>query len=300
MSRKIACITLDVEADFNDPEGRILLLEDEALLNRYARIIEENGVKLTAFLATSLLDRYGDQYRRLHELIPVEFEIHSHAHDTRNPCSRADIEAAVSAFHGFTGKDPTGYRAPVGQVTREGLDTLLDLGFRYDSSIYPSVRPGRPGYNNLHLPVTPFKITRDAKSIIEVPFACLPGVRLVFSLSYVKLMGWRTYGLLMKPFPLPDQVAVLSHPYDHYFHLLPDDVRGWEKPLLRRNARSAFELLEKMLRFLRARGYEFEFMSGLCDYLEANPLREIPIERVLRERSKPSRQSDQTTHARPG
>jgi len=72
MSRKIACITLDVEADFNDPDGRILLFEDEALLHQYARLIEDNSVKITAFLATSLLDRYGDQYRRLRELIPVD------------------------------------------------------------------------------------------------------------------------------------------------------------------------------------------------------------------------------------
>ncbi len=77
--------------------------------------------------------------------MPVEFEIHSHAHDLRNPCSRADIEAAVSAFRGFAGRDPIGYRAPVGQLTREGLDTLLDLGFRYDSSIYPSAAAGEVG-----------------------------------------------------------------------------------------------------------------------------------------------------------
>jgi len=295
MSTRIACITLDVEADFNDPDGRIRLFEDEALLNQYARIIEQNGVKVTAFLVTSLLDRYGDQCRRLRELIPVEFEIHSHAHDLRNPCSRGDIEASVSAFRGFTGTDPTGYRAPVGQITREGLDTLFDLGFRYDSSVYPSVRPGRLACNNLHLPVEPFRITRDTKSLIEVPFGCLPGVRLVFSLSYVKMLGWRTYELLMKLFPLPDQVAVLSHPYDHYFHLLPHDVSGAEEPLLRgglegpllrRNARSAFALLERMLRFLRARGYEFAFMSELCDYLVPNPLREFSIESVLRERSR--------------
>jgi peptidoglycan/xylan/chitin deacetylase (PgdA/CDA1 family) len=286
MSRKIACITLDVEPDFKDPGGRILLFEDEALLNQYARIIEENGAKVTAFLVTSLLDRYGDRYRRLGELIPVEFEIHSHAHDVRNPCSRVDIEAAVSAFRGFAGKDATGYRAPWGNVTREGLNTLLDLGFRYDSSIYPSFRPGRLGCNNLHLPVVPFTITRDAKSIIEVPFACLSGVRMVFSLSYVKMLGWRTFEALMKLFPLPDQVAVLSHPYDHYFHLLPYDISGWEKPLLRRNASSAFELLEKMLRFLRARGYEFEVMSSMCDYLATNPLPEFSIEKVIRERSR--------------
>ena len=207
MSRRIACLTLDVEADFDDPDGRIRLFEDEALLSQYVRLIERTGAKVTAFLVTSLLDRYGDRYQRLRELIPMEFAIHSHAHDLRDPCSRADIEAAVSAFRGFTGKDPIGYRAPVGKLTREGLDTLLDLGFRYDSSIYPSVRPGKWGHNNLHLSVAPFRITRGAKSIIEVPFATLSGVRLDFSLSYVKLLGWRAYELLMKAFPLPDHIA---------------------------------------------------------------------------------------------
>ena len=282
MSGKIACLTLDVEQDFRDPEGRIRLFEDEGLLRRYVELVEAHGVKVTAFLVTSLLDRYADDCRRLSDLIPVEFEIHSHAHDLQDPCSRPDIEAAVSAFHEFAGRDPTGYRAPVGLITREGLDTLFELGFRYDSSVYPSLRPGTLGHNNLHLPVSPFRIVRGAESIIEVPFGTVSGVRLDFSLSFVKMLGWKTYELLMKAFPLPDHVAVLSHPYDHYFDRLPYDVRGWEGPLLRRNARSAFELLEKMLRFLRAEGYEFAFMSSLCDQLEAMPLRQLGIERVVR------------------
>jgi peptidoglycan/xylan/chitin deacetylase (PgdA/CDA1 family) len=282
MSGKIACLTLDVEQDFKDPEGRIRLFEDEALLRRYVELVESHGVKITAFLVTSLLDRYADDYRRLSDLIPVEFEIHSHDHDLRDPCSRADIERSVSAFRAFDGRDPTGYRAPVGLITREGLDTLFDLGFRYDSSVYPSLRPGTLGHNNLHLPVSPFRIVRGAESIVEVPFGTVSGVRLDFSLSYVKMLGWRTYALLMKAFRLPDHVAVLTHPYDHYFHRLPYDVRGWEGPLLRRNARSAFELLEKMLRFLRAGGYEFAFMSSLCEHLATQPLRELAIERVVR------------------
>ena len=285
MSRRIACITLDVEADFGDPEGRIRLFEDEALLSQYARLIDRTGAKVTAFLVTSLLDRYGDCCQRLGELIPVEFEIHSHAHDLRDPCSRADIEAAMGAFRGFAGRDPIGYRAPVGKLTREGLDTLLDFGFRYDSSIYPSLRPGKWGHNNLHLSVAPFRITRGAKSIIEVPFATLSGVRLDFSLSYVKLLGWRAYELLMKAFPLPDHIAVLTHPYDYYVHRLPYDIGGYEGRLIRRNAGAAFELLERMLRFLRTRGYEFAFLSELCDYLAPTPLRELSIEKVIRERS---------------
>ena len=282
MSRKVACLTLDVEGDFKDPEGRIRLFEDEKLLRRYVELVEEHGVKVTAFLVTSLLDRYGDDFRRMSDLIPVEFESHSHAHDLRNPCSRADIEASVSAFRDFAGRNPAGYRAPVGLITREGLDTLFDLRFRYDSSIYPSLRPGTLGHNNLHLPVSPFRIRRGADAIVEVPFGTVSGVRLDFSLSYVKMLGWKTYELFMKAFSLPDQVAVLSHPYDHYFHMLPYEIRDWMAPALRRNARSAFELLGTMLRYLRGQEYEFAFMSDLCDELSRQPLRELAAEKVVR------------------
>jgi hypothetical protein len=162
------------------------------------------------------------------------------------------------------------------------MNALLDFGFRYDSSIYPALRPGRPGYNNLHLPVTPFRVTRSLDSIIEIPFGALSGIRLVFSLSYVKIFGWKPYEMLMKAFPLPSQIAVLTHPYDHYFHLLPADTDGWEKPLLKRNAQSAFGLLERMIEFLHSQGYEFESLSGLCDDLDGESLKEFPLNTAIR------------------
>ncbi len=202
--RKIACITLDTEADFLDPTGRIRLFEDDALFNRYVSIVKKYDVKVTAFLVTSLIQKHGNSYRRLQEQVPVEFAIHSHMHNMQNPCSRADIEESVRTFCAFTGHNPSGYRAPVGQITREGMQTLLNLGLRYDSSIYPSFRPGHMGYNNLRLPVEPFRVRHEAQSIIEIPFATLHGLRLVFSLSYVKLFGWRTYDWLMKIFPPPN------------------------------------------------------------------------------------------------
>jgi peptidoglycan/xylan/chitin deacetylase (PgdA/CDA1 family) len=280
--RKIACITLDVETDFHDRDGRIRLFEDASLFDRYTALVKKHNVKLTAFLVTSLLNKYSADYKRLAEEIPVEFAIHSHAHNTNDPCSRTDIEESVRTYRDFFGKNPSGYRAPVGQITREGMNTLLDLGFRYDSSIYPSVRPGKPGYNNLHLPVEPFRVRKEAQSILEVPFATLHGLRLVFSLSYVKLFGWTTYNSLMKIFPPPNQMAMLTHPYDHYFHLLPETTDGWEKPLMQRNAESAFELLEKMIVFLHEAGYEFEFISGLCDYLAGESLPVYDLGKVIR------------------
>ncbi len=277
---KIACLTLDVEADFLDPTGRIRLFEDPALFERFVSLLRSQRVKLTAFLVTSLIPKHGDEYRRLASQVPVEFAIHSHAHDMHNPCSRADIEQSVRAFREFTGVDPLGYRAPVGQITREGLETLMDLDLRYDASIYPSARPGRYGHNNLHLPVTPFRIRQNQRSIIEVPFGSLRGIRLNFSLSYVKLFGWMTYGLLLRVFPLPDQVAVLTHPHDYYFHLLKDDVTAREKPLLMRNGPRAFDLLDRMLEHLVRAGYRFGFMSDLCAAVDSDSLPEVSIERA--------------------
>jgi peptidoglycan/xylan/chitin deacetylase (PgdA/CDA1 family) len=282
MMRKIACITLDTEADFLDPSGRIRLFEDETLFNRYVSIIKKYDVKVTSFLVTSLILKHGAAFRQLQDQIPVEFAIHSHMHNMKNPCSRADIEESIRSFRSFMGHDPGGYRAPVGQITREGLLALLDLGLRYDSSIYPSFRPGRMGYNNLNLPVEPFRIRHEAQSLIEIPFATLHGVRLVFSLSYVKLFGWTAYNWLMKVFPPPNQMAVLAHPHDYYFHLLANQVTAGEKPLLLRNAKRAFELFENLIIFLRGAGYEFKFMSGLCDYLDTKDLTTYDMDKVVR------------------
>ena len=82
-------------------------------------------------------------------------------------------------------------------------------------------------------------------------------------------------------FSAANQMSVLAHPHDYYFHLLADQVTAGEKPLLLRNARNAFELFEKLIIFLRAAGYEFEFMSGLCDYLETESLPVYEMDKVI-------------------
>ena len=274
MNRKLACITLDVEADHGNPQKRLRMFEDESLEERFIDIINRTGAKVTAFLVTSLIEKYESSLSRLGASIPLEFAVHSHAHDMHNPCHREDIQQAVKAFQSFTGQRPTGYRAPVGRINREGLETLLDLGFQYDSSVYPSVRPGKLGYWNLHMPTEPFKVVRGSDSLVEIPFSTLSGIRLVFSLSYVKLFGWGTYATLMKWFPPPQVSAVLSHPYDFYFHLVAQDVQGVERYLLMKEARNAYNLFENMLRWLKSHGYEFVFMQEACAYLES--MEELP------------------------
>ena len=47
MTRKIACLTLDMEPDYGDPDGRIRLLENPFFFERYIEIINKYSAKVT-------------------------------------------------------------------------------------------------------------------------------------------------------------------------------------------------------------------------------------------------------------
>ncbi len=271
MNRKLACVTLDVEADLGNSQGRIRLFDEPSLLERYLRILKKYDVRVTAFLVTSLLARYEGALRGMAEQIPVEFGLHSHHHDPRTGCDRREIRTAMQAYQAFAGEAPVGFRAPIGSITRDGLNALMDYGFRYDSSVYPSIRPGRNGYWNPHLPIVPFRVVRGDASILELPFTALPVIRLVFALSYVKLLGWHVYAALMRRFPLPDLVVFLSHPHDFYRPKFDDGVTWLEKRAILRNASRAFEYLEHVLQRLKAQGYRFVHASEMCEHLQGVP-----------------------------
>lgn len=272
MSRKLACLTLDMEPDYGDPDGHIRLLENPDYFERYTDIINKHGAKVTVFTVTSLFERFGDHFERLRQRIPLEYAAHSHSHDPHNAASRDEVEKSARVMKRVNGSGPLGYRAPYGQITKEGLGHLLDFGYHYDASIYPSIRPGKFGYANLRMPNSPFRITRGDESLFEFPFTSLSGVRIVFGLSYVKLLGWGIYSTLWRVFGLPDVALALSHPHDFYFHQLAEfHPACMEKFALSRNALRAFDYFDKMVAALKRQGYEFAFVSEALAHVQAQP-----------------------------
>lgn len=271
MREKLACITLDMEPDYGDHQTHIRLLENPEFYERYIAVINKHGVKVTMFTVTSLLENYGERFTKFAERIPLELAAHSNSHDPYNACSPEEIEASKKAFLKHTGAAPLGYRAPIGRINKAGLAHLMDHGYRYDASLYPSMRPGKFGYFNLRMPNVPFRVVRGSDSLIEFPFTSLSTIRIVFGLSYVKLLGWRFYSLLLNVFGLPDVVVSLSHPYDFYTHLTADGLSGLEKFALLRNARHGFDYFEKMITTLKERGYQFIFVSELYQRMQAQP-----------------------------
>jgi peptidoglycan/xylan/chitin deacetylase (PgdA/CDA1 family) len=275
--KKLACVTLDMEPDYGDPEKRIRLLENPEYLEQYVSIVSKYNAKVTMFTVTNLFEKYGDNFTELAARIPLEYSVHSHTHDPYNACSLEEVRASREAYRTFTGEPPLGYRAPIGRIDKDGLGHLLDHGFEYDASVYPSVRPGEFGHFNLHMPNIPFRVRRaDGKSLVEFPFTAIEGIRIVFALSYAKLFGWGMYSLLLRAFGLPEAALLLSHPHDFYFASIPDNtVKGFERMALARNSSRAFEYFERMLAALKQRGYEFVFVSELYRQVKDGDLQTI-------------------------
>lgn len=278
--KKLACVTLDMEPDHGDPEKKIRLLENPHYFEQYVSIINKHNAKVTMFTVTRLFDSYGDLFRKLAARIPLEFSVHSHTHDPNNACTLDEVRNSHAAYEKFTGIKPIGYRAPIGRIDKEGLGHLLDHGFGYDASVYPSFRPGKFGYNNLHMPNMPFRVTRhDGRSLVEFPFTSIEKIRIVFAVSYAKLFGWGLYSLFLKLFGLPEIALLLSHPYDFYFGSIPNNtVKGLEGFAMARNTGHEFDIFDNMLSTLSKQGYEFVHLSEVYENVRQANLETFPVE----------------------
>jgi hypothetical protein len=268
MEGKRACFTLDLEPDFLSMDSHEILLNDE----RFARIEEfflRNQLKLTTFVVGKMLT-HTLPVREKFSAIETEFELHSYSHDTDETDSEREIVLAKKAYTDYFGRQPRGYRAPNGDISADGLANLHREGFEYSANIFPTWRP-ELGYNYFGLPTSPWTY-KEFPNLLELPFAVVPGVRVVISLSFLKLFGLAFYHFLFNTFGLPDILVIDSHLYDFFATspVLQLSRRDWRRYALLRNQQRVFEILQMLVDLLKERGYSFVFMGELSDELMAS------------------------------
>ena len=261
-NRRIACLTMDIEADYHDlvPERHYQALDDESVWEWLADFSQNHGVPWTAFVVGELLETRPALTERLAES-GWEIELHSYSHDPDHTDTLDEIRRGKDAFAAAFGREPIGYRAPLGKITPQGLRNLPSEGFCYDASVFPTWRPG--AFNHLKEPMVPHLVELEGTdggdtSLVEIPFAAIPRLRVVVSVSYMKLLGLRFYRWALSRFGLPE-IAVI----DCHFHDLapaPDAYRQlppvW-KFVYRRNQRQGREILAWLVGWLKSTGYEF-------------------------------------------
>lgn len=267
MTRRLACLTVDLEPDLHCPDHRIRLLDDDARFESFVSLLRAESIPLTSFTLMSEAKKHFDRLDLLAREVKTEYAVHSYSHDQANPASDMEIERSWETYTALWNSEPLGYRAPNCLIDDAGINRLTRRGFKYDSSIVPSYRPDRYAYNNLRYGRSPFRCDGPSGSILELPVACLGGIRLPFIFSYVKLFGLRTYRCAMIPFALPEILVTYFHPYDLYANEIADNIKGWKRFAHKRNGTRGLTLLHEVIALLKERGYEFLLMRELSEII---------------------------------
>lgn len=243
----IHALSVDVE-DWNNvavlhatgrivPPTEAVVRNTEGLLELFAEL----GLRCTWFLLGEVATAFPGLVRRLadagHEL-GVHGYHHHFVHTLTEAKFRDAIRRAKDAVEQVAQTPVLGHRAPAFSITADvpwAFEVLAELGFRYDSSIFPF--RGRR-YGTADAPLTPYEIPTHSGELTEVPLSvvdfgrhrvpcCGGGYLRHFPLAYTRCAMW----LLSRR---ARRAVLYLHPYeidltfDTGFlrqHLLPNQSR---------------------------------------------------------------------------
>ncbi len=170
-------ITIDIEDWPQSTWDHALPITQRAADNTYRllALLDEEGIRTTMFVLGKFAERFPEVVRAIaaqgHEVASHGYG-HIEIFDQTPARFAEDVRRSKGLLEDLIGEAVRGYRAPDFSIVEESLwalEILADLGFAYDSSIFP-VR--RPRYGIPAWPTTPVRVQLDArKTIIEFPIA---------------------------------------------------------------------------------------------------------------------------------
>ena len=256
---QLACVTLDLENDwyFDEPGYDHLTFE---YIEEFIDLIDELGIPLSVFVVGRTLERFPEVIDQLDAELDVEFHLHSYGHDTSKSYDFGEeVRRGKQAFASHFGSDPIGYRAPQGNIEPGEFTVLEREGFRFDSSVFPSYRPGV--YRNLDKPLQPYRPT-EVEELLEIPIAATPYTRVPICQSYVKLFG-RPYRHYLRKAPLPTPLVFNIHLQDLFRTDSHDKLGQPKRFIMKRNLNRSIDMFDETIALLREREYSFGRMTDI-------------------------------------
>jgi polysaccharide deacetylase family protein (PEP-CTERM system associated) len=143
--------------------------------SRILDLLQQHGARATFFVLGWVAERQPALIRQISEA-GHEVASHGYGHDliyTLSPAEfRSDVERGKKLLEDVTGHRVTGYRAPSFSITDWAVAILQDLGFEYDSSVFPTVAHDR--YGRLAGVHARQPILEVRPGFYEVCISCLP------------------------------------------------------------------------------------------------------------------------------
>jgi polysaccharide deacetylase family protein (PEP-CTERM system associated) len=155
-----AVMSIDVEEWFHVENLRRIIQRDtwpsresrvERAMDRMLQLMADRNVKATCFVLGLVAEQAPQLVRRIVEA-GHEVASHGYGHELvyeSDPDSfRADVERSKALLEDISGQPVRGYRAPSFSLTDWAIPILEEVGFQYDSSLFPTTiahdRYGRP------------------------------------------------------------------------------------------------------------------------------------------------------------
>ena len=163
-----------------DPSLWPKLSAESSLVERYTdrvlAILDQHRTSATFFILGWIAEKHPALIRRIadggHEIATHAFW-HRKVYEQTPEAFKKDVEDSIAAIRAAVGRDipVQGFRAPSFSIvpgTEWAFDVLLDLGIRYDASLFPA-RRGHGGYQGAagaHVLTTP-----SGRSMPELPMS---------------------------------------------------------------------------------------------------------------------------------
>jgi len=221
-------------------------------MQRLIRLLSKYNIPATFFTTLA----YAIKNKELIKSLSENHEIASHS-KSHSDFKETDLLDSKSELEGITGKQVDGFRMP--RFGKIDLSIIKAAGFRYDSSINPTLIPGR--YNNLF---SQRNIYLDINSnLIEIPVSVSPLIRFpLFWLSFKNL-----------PLPIYFNICKMTIWKDSYLHLYfhPwefDDLESFKVPRYIKNpsGKPFSDRFEKLIVKLKETG-DFSTITSYLDSL---------------------------------
>ena len=142
---------------------------------RILELLAERQARATFFVLGWVAERHPGLIRRIVDA-GHEIASHGYGHDLLYNLTeaefRADVERSRKLLEDTTGQQVLGYRAPSFSITDWAVDILQEMGFEYDSSVFPTVAHDR--YGRLTGVDAGRPILELRPGFFEVCISCLP------------------------------------------------------------------------------------------------------------------------------
>jgi len=224
---RLAAVSVDLDEIPNyfgihgleEPSGFARNLVYDVAVARLLALATDLEIPLTLFAIGRDLER-PEAASQLKTAVSLGFEVGDHTFDHRYDLVRLgageirfQIEEGASAILRATGQRPVGFRAPGYTVSDSVMDTLSELGFLYDTSVFPCPpywlakatklgmiallgRKSRSVLDSpavLRAPTRPYRVGRPywtrGGGIVELPVQVTRGPRLPFIGTTLSLAG---------------------------------------------------------------------------------------------------------------